>query len=180
MTTDKKRGLESAGFSLVEVVLAVGIFSFALVVMLAVFGGTYRNTRSMIDLESLVAVREAAKSAISRMSRSSVFGTPSGEGDSSNRPEVFLWITQENSTGFSITNSTDASALALAEPPDSRIYRARLYRALSGVGGAEAGWNATQAAFPLRVQLDAFVDGAYSPSAKPVQSSSFNAVWRAQ
>ena len=171
----------AVGFSLVEVVLALGIFSFAMVAMLAVFGGTQKNTRSLMDLEAMMAVRQAVVTALDDLPAATVYATPAGQADSAARPEIFVWG-QTNGTGFSLTNTTSVTdASSASNTPDGRIYRARLYRALTGAGGAEAVWtNAKAAYFPLRVQLDAFVAGAYSATASPLESSSFNAVWNAR
>lgn len=169
-----------SGFSLVEVVLALGIFSFAIVAMLAVFGSTHRNTRSLMDLESMMAVRQTVGIAISEMPVSTIFAIPSGQDLSPSRPEFFVWA-QTNSSGYSLTNTSDATIAAAAiNTADGRIYRARLYRALADSNGAEVAWtNATAAYFPLLVRVDSFIAGAYSAAAKPLESSSFNAVWSA-
>ena len=171
----------AAGFSLVEVVLAVGVFSFAIVAMLAVFGSTHKSTRSLMDLDSMMAVRQAVGTALSTLPAPTVYATPAGQDDSAARPEIFVWA-QTNSTGFALTNTTSAAtASSAASTADGRIYRARLYRALTGTGGAEAVWtNASAAYFPLFVRIDSFAAGAYSATAKPVESSSFNAVWNAR
>ena len=178
MTDSGTKCRRPAGFSLVEVVLAVGVFSFAIVAMLAVFGSTHRNTRSLMDLDSMMAVRQAVDAAISTLPAATVYATPAGQADSATRPEIFVWA-QTNSTGIFITNATNAAAAT--NSADGRIHRARLYRALTGTSGAEAVWTNAQAAyFPLRVQLDAFAAGAYSATARPLESSSFNAVWNAR
>lgn len=181
MRNNASKKLGRTGFSLVEVILALGIFSFSIVAMLSILGGSHKNTLSLMSLDSMVAVRNVVGSAISSLPATTIQAIPEGAGESTDRPELFVWLLQESSSGYAITNTTNLTSVASATSTgDGRIYRARLYRALTEHDGSEAEWSHQQAAYPLRVQLDAFAAGMYSPTAKPLESSTFNAVWNAR
>ena len=92
------------GFSLVEVVMALGIFSFAIVAIIALFGGVSKNTRALVDRDAMVAVWQSLSTGITGMSSTNIFAIPSGTG-SPGRPEIFARAVQPGGA----TNAMSAS-----------------------------------------------------------------------
>lgn len=164
-------------FSLVEVVMALGIFSFAIVAIIALFSGVSKNTRALVDRDAMVAVWQSLSTGITGMSSINIFAIPSGTA-SSGRPEIFARAVQPggatNAMSVEIQNSV---TLFTNTQADGRLYRARLYRALSGTN--EAPWLTNQAYYPLRVQVDVFASDAYSSTNQPIESTTFNLIWNA-
>jgi Tfp pilus assembly protein PilV len=166
------------GFSLVEVVLAVGIFSFAIVAILVVFGGVNKNTRALMDRDASVAAWQSLRSVIATSPVAVIDSVPAGNSPAT-RPEFFAQFVQATGAGVapSVEVRTNVSGLSPASV-DGRLYRARLYRAFDS--GGEVAWPPGAASYPLRVQVDVFPSGAYNPDREPLESSSMNFVWNAR
>ena len=167
----------SRAFSLVEVVLALGIFSFAIVAIIALFGGVSKNTRSLVDRDAAVAVWQSLSAQIAGMSSTNLFAVPSGTGDSG-RPEWFARVVQTGGSTNAMSVEVESSATGFTNTPsDGRLYRAKLYRALSGTN--ETSWASNSAYYPLRVQVDTFAAAAYAPTNRPIESTVLNLIWNA-
>lgn len=166
------------GFSLVEVVLAVGIFSFAIVAILVLFGGGSKNTRSLMDRDAAVAAWQSLQSVIATNPRTVIEAVPAGA-VSATRPEFFAQFVQATGAGIapSVEVWTNATGFSPASV-DGRLYRARLYRAFDS--GGEVAWTSGAASYPLRVQVDVFPSGAYNPDRPPLETLSMNFVWNAR
>lgn len=163
------------GFSLVEVVMALGIFSFAIVAIIALFSGVSKNTRALVDRDAMVAVWQSLSTGITVMSSTNIFAIPSGTG-SPGRPEIFARVVQPGGVTNAMSVEIETSATGFTNTPsDGRLYRARLYRALSGTN--EAAWLTNQAYYPLRVQVDTFPADAYAPTNRPMESTTLNVIW---
>ncbi len=166
---------EARAFSLVEVVMALGIFSFAIVTIIALFGGVSKNTRSLVDRDATIAIWQSLSSGIAGMSSTNISAIPTGTGDSG-RPELFARIVQTGTSTSAMSVEIETSATAFTNTPsDGRLYRARLFRALSGSN--EAVWQTNQAYYPLRVQVDTFPADAYTSTNRPMESTSLNLIW---
>jgi type II secretory pathway pseudopilin PulG len=164
----------SRAFSLVEVVLALGIFSFAIVAIIALFGGVSKNTRSLVDRDATVAVWQSLSAQIAGMSSTNIFAVPSGTGDSG-RPELFARVVQPGGSTNAVSVEVESAATGFTNAPsDGRIYRARLYRALTPTN-----WAAGQAYYPLRVKVDVFAADAYASTNTPMESTALNLIWNA-
>lgn len=169
---------ESRAFSLVEVVLAVGIFSFSIVAILVLFGGVNKNTRSLMDRDAAVAAWQSFRSVIATNPASVIESVPAGA-SSSTRPEFFAQVVQTPGAGLSPGVEVRTNASGFGPPSaDGRLYRARLYRASDS--GGEVAWPGGAASYPLRVQVDVFPSGIYSPDRAPAESTSMNFVWNAR
>jgi type II secretory pathway pseudopilin PulG len=163
------------GFSLVEVVMALGIFSFAIVAIIALFGGVSKNTRSLVDRDATVAIWQSLSSGIAARSSADIHAVPPGTGDPG-RPELFARVVQPGGGTNAMSVEIETSATGFTNTPsDGRLYRARLYRALSGTN--EAAWLTNQAYYPLRVQVDTFPADAYAPTNRPMESTTLNVIW---
>lgn len=167
--------LGQRGFSLVEVVMALGIFSFAIVAIIALFGGVSKNTRSLVDRDATVAVWQSLSAQIAGMPSTNIFAVPSGTGDSG-RPELFARVVQPGVSTNAMSVEVESAATGFTNvPSDGRLYRARLYRALSGTN--EAAWLSNSAYYPLRVQVDTFAAAGYAATNRPIESTTLNLVW---
>ena len=167
------------GFSLVEVVIALGIFSFAMVAIIGLFGGVSKNTRSLVDRDATIAVWQSLSAEIANKDSTNIFSIPSGTGDAG-RPELFARVVQRNGSTTTDPLSVEIAATATGftnTPSDGRLYRARLYRALSGSN--EALWQSNQAYYPMRVRVDTFAGNSYSPNSPPLESTTLNLIWNA-
>lgn len=171
------RSGQAGGFSLVEVVLALGIFSFAIVVIIALFGGVSKNTRSLVDRDAAIAAWQSLEAAIADMPSSTVFGVPTGTNDSG-RPERFARVIRPGSMTNAMGVEIESAATGFTNTPaDGRLYRVRLYRALAGTN--EAAWLPDQAYYPLRVQVDTFVADAYASTNRPMETTTLHIIWNA-
>lgn len=167
-------------FSLVEVVIALGLFAFAIVVILGLFSTVNSNSRALLDSDALLSAWPALDREISRIPRSTIEELPSGE-DSPH--EIYLLLLHpdgESSPGKGLEAKVfdsyppDADR---AKAPDGRVYRASLRRALPPDGSTWS-WDAGRGYYPLRVELDILPAGPSAP-APPLQRIHLHTVWNA-
>ena len=163
-----------SGFSMVEVVLAVGIFSFAILAILALFGGVNKNTRSLVDRDATAAAWQSLSAAIATNPAAVIEAVPAGTSPSL-RPELFARVVR---AGSALGMEVRPAPTGFTSTSDERLYRARLYRALTASG--EAAWAGGRAYYPLRVVVDVFPAGGYNPTNLPMESTAFNFVWNAR
>ncbi|MEI8312349.1 MAG: hypothetical protein WCH98_16470 [Verrucomicrobiota bacterium] len=145
--------------------------------IIALFGGVSKNTRSLVDRDATVAVWQSLSAGIAGMSATNLFAVPSGTGNSG-RPELFARVVQPGGSTNAMSVEVESAVTGFTNTPsDGRLYRARLYRALSGTN--EAAWPSNSAYYPLRVQVDTFAAAAYASTNRPIESTTLNLIWNA-
>lgn len=168
----KVRG--TSGFSLVEVVLAIGIFSFAIVAILALFGTSIGGVKKLTDRDVLVAAGGSIAWKLDELTRSELASVPSGT-NLSNRPVFYVYAPEEllaseslmDKTFFQWTNTLPTGR----DVKGTRVFRAAVYRAYQNTN-LEAKFDTTNVSFPVRVVVDVLAPGQTSGS--PLMSWSFH------
>lgn len=171
--------LKSSAFSLIEVVIALGIFSVAIISIVSLFSGVSKNTRSLVDRDAIIGVWDSLSGKIATMSSADIYAIPTGT-NAADRPEWFAKISYLNGSAvgdalnMEVTTNTSGFTNTAS---DGRLYRARLYRGSSSSG--EVPWGANQAYYPLRVQVEVFIADGYVSTRTPLESTSLNFIWNA-
>ncbi|MEM9227116.1 MAG: prepilin-type N-terminal cleavage/methylation domain-containing protein [Verrucomicrobiota bacterium] len=91
------------GFSLVEVVLAIGIIAIAVVALLGLFGPTVGGVKQIVDSNRALSVADAVRQYINQDLDFSDITTPLG---SDGEYLLYVWSEQEDS-GFTAANQDD-------------------------------------------------------------------------
>jgi hypothetical protein len=167
------------GFSLVEVVLAIGIFAFAIVAILGLFGTSIGGVKKLGDRDVLVAAGSSIAEKVAELTRAELLDVPAGASIADEkRPVYYAYAPKEL---FVADASTDVPVLAWAmdAPPKvadvkgSRVFRAAVYRAYQD-SGTEFSFEATKMSFPVRVVVDVMAPG--QTSGEPAMTWSFHSV----
>lgn len=168
----KSRG--TCGFSLVEVVLAIGIFSFAMVAILGLFGTSIGGVKKLTDRDVLVAAGNSIGWKLSELTRAELAAVSPGT-SLAGRPVFYVYAPEEllasessvDKTFFRWTNSLPSAS----DVRGSRVFRAAVYRANQSAG-TEFPFDATNLSFPVRVTVDVLAPG--QTSGEPLMSWSFH------
>jgi len=111
-----------SGFSLVEVVLAIGILTFALIAIFGLFGSSLRSKAETLSQQEVLALTR---------SFAGMLGNPEFSGGFTN---VYAWVRQTNTMPeilaflntqgtFRLGQATDAAFLQEAETRNGRLFR---------------------------------------------------------
>lgn len=157
-------------FSLVEVVLAVGIFSFAMVAIIALFSGVSKNTRSLVDRDATVAVWQALSAGIADLPSATISAITTNS-----QPELFARVVRAGASTNALSVAVTNSATGFTGAADGRLYRATLCRGLSPAWPT----SSAPAYYPLRVKVDVFAADGYGPSNAALESTTLNMIWNA-
>ncbi len=159
---------DEAGFSLVEVVLALGLFAFAMVAMLGLLGTSIKGVRMLEDRDGLVTAGGAAVEPLARLTRDELTALPTGtDAAAGGRPTFYGYIPSElhaseagrDVESFRWTNSVPQ----VSEVKGPRVFRVRVYRAMRDAG-SEQTFNATNISFPVRIVVEALAPGQSDPA----------------
>jgi type II secretory pathway pseudopilin PulG len=162
--------LAHRAFSLVEVVLALGIFSFAMVAVIAMFSGVSKNTRSLVDRDATVAVWQALSAGIAELPSGTISSITT---NASGQPELFARVVRAGASTNPLSVAVTNSPTGFTNAADGRLYRATLHRGLSPAWPT----NPAPAYYPLRVKVDVFAADAYTASGTPLESTTLNMIW---
>ena len=166
------------GFSLVEVVLAIGIFSFAVVAILGLFGSSIGGVKKLADRDVLVAAGDAVAGKLGELTRAELAAVPAGSDPAaSGRPTFFAYGPQDLSASgadqdvpfFAWTNALPPASVVKG----ARIFRARVFRAYRDAS-IEFPFAGTNLSFPVRVVVDVLAPGQTNES--PAMTWSFHRV----
>lgn len=165
---------EVLGFSLVEVVLAIGIFSFAMVAILGLFGTSIGGVKKLTDRDVLVAAGSSVGWKLGELTRAELAAVSPGT-NLAGRPVYYVYSPEElmasdsaeDKEFFKWTNTLPSAA----EAKGSRVFRAAVYRAYQSAG-TEFPFAATNSSFPVRVVVDVLAPG--QTSGDPLMSWSFH------
>ncbi len=165
-------------FSLVEVVLAIGIFSFAMVAILGLFGSSIGGVKKLADRDVLVAAGDAVAGKLAELKRTELAAVPAGSDPAvSGRPTFFAYAPEDLSASeadqdvpvFEWTNTVPPAAAVKG----ARVFRARVFRAFSDVV-TEVPFAGTNISFPVRVVVDILAPGQNNET--PAMTWSFHRV----
>ncbi len=157
--------------------LAIGIFSFAMVAILGLFGSSIGGVKKLADRDVLVSAGSMVAAKLDALTRADLTNLPSGT-NPSGRPTFYAFA----SNSLSATNAFSTNALLAfstnTPPPASqvaggRVIRARIFRAQESAS-AEFPFGATNVSFPVRVVVDLLAPGQDNET--PAMSWSFHRV----
>lgn len=166
------------GFSLVEVVLAIGIFTFAVVAILGLFGSSIGGVKKLTDRDVLVAAGDAVAGKLEELTRPELAAVPAGSDPAaSGRPTFFAYATQDMSASgadqdvpfFVWTNALPQESTVKG----ARVFRARVFRSYQDAS-TEFPFAGTNISFPVRVVVDVLAPGQNNES--PAMTWSFHRV----
>lgn len=166
MTRHHQRSSQ-AGFSLVEVVLAIGIFSFAIITMLGLFGASIADVRRLANRDISVSAGYAIAEKVGTLTRADLLAVPSGT-DPAGRPTFYAYAPKPAAASDALsTTDTPVFVWSNSIPPDpanvtdGRVFRATVYRAHQDAS-TEFPFDATNVAFPVRVVVEVLAPGQSS------------------
>jgi hypothetical protein len=157
------RARRAPGFSLVEVVLAIGIFAFAIVAMLGLFGTSMDGVRRLADRDGVVAASGMVSGELKRLPRGELLAVPSGtDPAASGRPMYFAYppeaLSAEEADRDKVIYAWTQAVPAAADVKGRTVYRVMLYRAYQDATN-EYVFDADTVVFPLRVVVDVLAPG---------------------
>jgi Tfp pilus assembly protein PilV len=165
------------GFSLVEVVLALGIFGFAMVAILGLLSTTNNNTRQLLDSDAALTAWPSLRQEIRSLPRATIEGIPEG---TTGGPRMFMiFKPEESGAGMRAVVRNGDVPEDVADSQDGRLYRVTLQRALDG-NGSPSNWSPGRASYPLRVTLEVFQADANPDTAQPRHSQVLHTAWNIQ
>lgn len=155
-------GEQAGGFSLVEVVLAIGIFSFAMVAILGLFGSSIGGVKKLADRDILVAAGGMVAEKLSDLPRAEMAGLPSGT-NPAGRPTFYAYERRALKASDAFAANESLAFTTNTPPPASevsggRVIRARIFRARESAS-SEFAFGATNISFPVRVVVDLLAPG---------------------
>lgn len=158
------------GFSLVEVVLAIGIFAFVVVAVMGLFGSALGGVRDVVDRDGMVAVADSAAERVSGLSRAEIAAIPAGTNLlASGRPLLYGYLGTTPGQTNSLTWTNISPPVASVQ--SGRVYRVALYRANLDAS-TEAVFATTNASYPVRMEISVLAAG--QSSTRPAMSWSFH------
>ncbi len=174
----KVRRDDRQAFSLVEVVLAIGIFSFAMVAILALFGSSIGGVKKLADRDILVAAGSSVAEKLDALTRSNLSSSVPAGTNPSDRPTFYCFAPDELLASMADTDIPQLSWTTNAPPAPAdvnggRVFRARIFRANETASG-EYAFSATNISFPVRVVVDLLAPGQDNET--PAMSWSFHRV----
>lgn len=111
------------GFSLVEVVLAVGIVAFALLAIFGLFGSALRSNAETLSQQEVLGLTRSFPSALAGpevgAGFSNVYAWVRGNPDAA--PEILAFLDEEGLCRFGLATDTDFQTAAAARP--GRMFR---------------------------------------------------------
>lgn len=158
------------GFSLVEVVLAIGIFAFVVVAVMGLFGSALGGVRDVVDRDGMVAVADSAAEQVSMLSRAEIAAVPAGTNLlASGRPLLYGYL-------GTVPGQTNSLTWTNVSPPitsvqSGRVYRVALYRA-NVDASTEATFAQTNASYPVRMEIAVLAAG--QSSTRPAMNWTFH------
>ncbi len=158
---NSNRPNSARAFSLLEVVLAIGIFAFALVAVLGLFGASMDGVRKLSDRDLLVAVGGAAASRVSELTRAELLNIPTGRDlTATGRPVLHGYCEELDQPGVDAPVLTWSTAPpAAGNVKGTRVFRVSVYRALQDAT-TEFVFDANQTvAFPVRILVELLAPG---------------------
>ncbi len=166
-----------SAFSLVEVVLAIGIFSFAMVAILGLFGSSIGGVKKLADRDVLVAAGSMVAEKWGTLTRAELAGLPPGT-NPGGRPTFYAYASRSPSAtdAFATNESlafTTNTPPAASEVAGGRVIRDRIFRAQESTS-SEFAFGATNVSFPVRVVVDLLAPGQDNET--PSMSWSFHRV----
>lgn len=156
---------KATAFSLVEVVLAVGIFAFAMVAVIGVFGSTNKSTGALLDRDAIHNTVPTFRTAIRNLKSAKI------EPVTTNAPVKIYLLKQRDAENFE-----GAVAVEVDQPPtvtgetDGRLYRAKV------IPAPGADMTAGRPGYPLQVLVEAFPRDA-GDTVSAIESITFHTVW---
>lgn len=162
--------LHVGAFSLVEVVLALGIFSFAMVAVITLFSGVSKNTRSLVDRDATIAVWQALRAGIAGLPPGTISSITT---NASGQPELFARVVRAGASTNALSVAVTNSHTGFNNPADGRLYRATIARGLSPAWPT----NSVPAYYPLQVKVDVFAADGYASTNAAMESTSLNLIW---
>lgn len=163
MTHPQQRGNQAA-FSLVEVVLAIGIFSFAIITMLGLFGASMADVRRLANRDISVSAGNAIAEKVGTLTRAELLAIPAGVAPEG-RPTFYAYA-QKPAAASDALSTTDTPVFVWSNglPPDpanvrdGRVFRATVYRAHQDAS-TEFPFDTTNVSFPVRVVVEVLAPG---------------------
>ena len=158
---------KTAAFSLIEVVLAVGIFAFAMVAILGVFSATNNSTRTLLDRDALLTTIPIFRKEIQKVDAATI------EDCTTTEPVMLYLFKTKNADSLDgkvyVTNGTPTAPTG--EIKDGRLYRATITAATGG------NMTAGRPGYPLQVLIDALPQDAATNSTNALEHITFHTLW---